>query len=252
LTGFWSTETLKQRIPADHIVFPYHASQIHNCSYELRLGSEVYVTSEDSRTKRKLGIGEQVRIPPGQFANLLTEEFIHMPADALGLLSAKFTWKQRGLVNVSGFHVDPGYRGRILFSVYNAGTTPVVVERGDSLFLLWCCSLDQTTNDTYKKPARLGITSGDVSQLQGEAATPQALASRVDALEGLVRICKWVLALIVTGIVGTLITIWLTALLVDDDSAGSTGSGKNADTTQTTDGPTTTAPTSTASTLPPP
>jgi dCTP deaminase len=119
MAGFWSTETLKLRLPAEGLVDPYEARFVQNCSYELRLGSEVYVTGEDSKTKRRVEPSDQVRIPPGQFANLLTEETVRIPSDALGLISARFKWKQRGLVNVSGFHVDPGYEGNS-----TASTTP--------------------------------------------------------------------------------------------------------------------------------
>src|SRR4051794_24644597 len=135
MTGFWSTETLRRRVPAEGLIDPYVPELVQNCSYELRLGSEVYVTGEGAKTKREIRDGQQVRIPPGQFANLLTAETVKIPPDALGLISARFKWKQRGLVNVSGFHVDPGYEGKILFSVFNAGPTPVVIASGDPLFL---------------------------------------------------------------------------------------------------------------------
>ena len=202
LSGFWSSETLKDRLPERNLVKPFDEDAVVNCAYELSLGEEVYVTGEGSGRKRALAMGEQVRIPPGQFANLLTEETVTIPADALGLISAKFRWKQRGLVNVSGFHVDPGYSGKILFSVYNAGPMPVVIARGDSLFLLWYCSLDRRTTDTYRGGVRTDISSVDVGNLVGEVATPQALAARVESLERTSRAALWVVLALVTAIIG--------------------------------------------------
>lgn len=202
MSGFWSTETLRARLPDEQIVAPYEPDLVVNCACELRLGHEVYATDGKSKTKRTLAEGEQVRIPPGQFANLLTEETVWIPADALGLISARVKWKQRGLVNVSGFHVDPGYKGRILFSVFNAGPTPVVVARSDRLFLLWLSSLDAATEDVYKKPGRTSITSADVENLQGDVASPQALATRVASLERIVRVSAWVLGAVVTALIG--------------------------------------------------
>ncbi len=216
LTGFWSTETMQARIPQEDLITPYDPKLIANCSYELRLGAEVYVTGEQSKTKREIKSGEQVRIPPGQFANLLTEETVRIPADALGLISAKFRWKQRGPVNVSGFHVDPGYTGKILFSVFNAGPEPVVVARGDALFLLWYCSLDSTTADTYDRPPRTVITSGDVGHLQGVVATPQALATRVEALERIVSGAKWTALAVVGAVLAALIGIAVNGAVTDD------------------------------------
>lgn len=135
-----------------------------------------------------------------------------VPADALGLISVRFRLKQRGLVNVSGFHVDPGYSGHLLFSVFNAGPRPVVIARGEPAFLLWFASFDEVTrqDDLYKGPPRNGITSEDVMQLQGAIATPQALALRVEELERWrSRVAKGgavVLGGLVTGVIGLLFT----------------------------------------------
>lgn len=216
MSGFWRTETLRDRLPDEQIVEPYDPELVVNCAYELRLGHEVYVTDGESKTKRTLAEGEQVRIPPGHFANLLTEETVRIPADALGLISARFKWKQRGLVNVSGFHVDPGYKGRILFSVFNAGPTPVVVGRGDRLFLLWLSSLDAATEDVYKKPGRTSITSADVQNLQGDVASPQALATRVESLERIARTLTWVVGTIATAVIAALIGFAVNSALTND------------------------------------
>lgn len=223
---------MRRRIPAEGLIVPYNADLVANCSYELRLGAEAYVTGEKSKTKRVLKEDEQVRIPPGQFANLLTEEIVRVPADSLGLISAKFRWKQRGLVNVSGFHVDPGYEGNILFSMFNAGPETVVVARGDALFLLWYCALDRETVDTYKRPARTSITSGDVGHLQGDVATPQALAERVESLEQIVAVAKWVLLAVASAVIATLI-----GLTVTDAIPGDGGDQGPATTTTSTSRP---------------
>ena len=51
----------------------------------------------------------------------MTKESIEVPLDALGLISIRSKYKLKGLINVSGFHVDPGFRGSLVFAVYNAG-----------------------------------------------------------------------------------------------------------------------------------
>jgi dCTP deaminase len=176
---------MRSRLP--DLIDPYSEPKIVHCAYEMSLGREVFITDEQTKTKRVLMPGEQVRIPPGQFANLLTEEKVTIPSDALGFISMKFKLKQRGLVNVSGFHVDPGYSGNLLFSVFNAGPTPLIISQGTPAFLLWLCDLDAKTDDLYIKGPRTGITDDDVSHLQGEIATPQALATRVEELESRIQ-----------------------------------------------------------------
>lgn len=214
--GFWTSETMHLRLPAEDLIKPFEPVRVVSGAYELGLGAEVFVTSDETRTKRLLDPDEQFRIPPGQFANLLTEEVVTIPNDALGLISVKFRLKQRGLVNVSGFHVDPGFSAPLLFSVYNAGPMPVVIARGEAAFLLWFCSLDQATADLYDgEHGASGITSRDVMQLDGEIATPQALALRLQKVEN--RLDQWAatgvtVAKAVLGVVVAAVFAWLVSI----------------------------------------
>lgn len=236
MAGFWTTETMKERLP--QLIEHYRKERVKNCSYELSLGDQVFVTGED-KAKRLIATGTQITIPPGQFANLLSEETVRIPDDALGLISMKFTLKQPGLVNVSGFHVDPGYVGKLLFSVYNAGPQSVPITSGTATFLLWYCSLDQTTADLYEKPQRTDITDLDVKHLGGDVASPQELARRVEKLEGWFKIGAWV--------VGTIAAAAITLFVGRAIDVGGTGTSSTTTTTTTTITTTTLGPSSTTS-----
>src|SRR5258708_16870827 len=117
-TMFWSGETLGERLKS--LIEPFAPDRVDCAAYKLSVGPEVYVSPNDqavepnSVTVRQLGDGEAFTIPPGQFAFLLTEEIVSVPADALAFISIRAKTKFRGLVNVSGFHVDPGYRGQLI------------------------------------------------------------------------------------------------------------------------------------------
>jgi len=183
--AFWSAETLDRRIRAESLVSPYTPSNVQSSAYELSLGPQVFITSDPSKTRRTLVEGEQVVIPPGQFALLLTEEKIQIPTDSMGFISIKAGIKFRGLVNVSGFHVDPGFQGRLKFAVYNAGSTDIVLSRGKQLFMIWFCFLDSPTSQEYRgsHANQDELTADDVMKLQGEVASPAALNERVKELE---------------------------------------------------------------------
>jgi len=229
MTGFWSSETMKDRLPG--LIAPFDEARVVNCSYELAMGDEAHITGEGAQTKSRLTENEQVQIPPGQFAQLLTQEFVTIPEDAIGLISMKFTLKSRGLVNVSGFHVDPGYRGRLIFSVYNAGPNNIVLSRGQPTFLIWYSFLDRPTSDLYDR-GRTGLTSisdEDVMRLQGNVGTPQAIAARVVEIEKrLATVRRWsgiVLAAIIAALVGSIITALIAFALnqLKSSETGSTG-----------------------------
>ena len=183
MTGFWSSETMRERLP-DHIE-PFVADRVTNGSYELSLGSQAFVTGNRSKTRQNLGDGDQLCIPAGQFALLLTKEQVKVPLDALALISIKSRWKLRGLMNVSGFHVDPGYHGHLLFSVYNAGPNEILLDQGKPLFLIWYSNLDRMTTDGYSGAGkeRSEIKAEDIMMIRGDVYTPQVLADRVHALE---------------------------------------------------------------------
>ena len=136
------------------LIDPYVPNQVGHSCYEMRMGPEAYVTgrrpeSGRSLEKIKLEEGDQVAIPPGQFALLLAEEKVMNPKEAIGFISIRSSYKIHGLVNVSGFHVDPGYEGQLLFAVYNAGGNHVVISRGERVFLMWWASLTDDLDPGY-------------------------------------------------------------------------------------------------------
>ena len=216
MTGFWSSETMRSRLVDEQLVAPFDPNRIASCSYELSMGPQALLTGEE-QIRRDLDDGEQLRIPPGHFAQLLTEEEVCIPPDALGLISMKSQVKRLGLVNVSGFHVDPGFRGRLRFSVYNAGPSPVCISRGTRTFLIWFVALDTPTRDLYEgQGGRLSFTDQDTMEMQGDVFTPQVLADRIVTLEQKIgwrlQLGNYVITAVVGSVIGGLITLGLQAL----------------------------------------
>jgi dCTP deaminase len=144
--GFWCSETLRKRLP--DLIKEYRAERVQNAAYELSLGGEAFVTGEKAR--QRLKDGDEVVIPPGQFTLLITDETITVPADAIAFISMKSKAKFRGLINISGFHVDPGFSGKLVFSAFNAGVQELHLTKGTPLFLIWYASLDVKTEDVYR------------------------------------------------------------------------------------------------------
>ncbi|GAA3110088.1 dUTP pyrophosphatase [Rhizobium viscosum] len=155
---FWSGKKLSQEI--NRIFDPHHQRNIDCNAYTLHVGDEVYVSIDgkprDENVARKLTEGEHFVIPPGQFCFLLTQEVLTIPHDAMALINVKSGIKLSGLVNVSGFHVDPGYRGKLVISVFNAGPKPVVLSEGEPCFLIWLATLDGEVDIKYSKGYELG------------------------------------------------------------------------------------------------
>ena len=184
---FWSGETLGERLKT--LIDPFVPERVDCASYTLAIGPEVYVSPNDQTadpttiTIRKLSDGEAFTIPPGQFAFLLTEEVVSVPADALAFISIRAKTKFRGLVNVSGFHVDPGYRGQLTFSVFNAGPVPVHLKRGQPIFLIWYASLDCETTFKRDGPIQEGIDPQVVTAIAGELQSFASLSKKIENVD---------------------------------------------------------------------
>jgi dCTP deaminase len=181
---FWNTQTLKTRIPAQGIIEPYDEARVTHAAYEMAVGGEAFVTSNAS-DKTQLSPGAKVVIPPGQFGLLTTQETLRIPPDVIALISIRASIKFQGLVNVSGFHVDPGYAGPLKFAVYNAGSQPIVLDQGQRVFMIWLTSLDESDADPYrpKSAQAVVISAADVAKIQGDVASPAALKKQIDELQ---------------------------------------------------------------------
>jgi dCTP deaminase len=180
----------------------YEGSRIVGPVVELTLGDEVFLTGDDvprtlSEAKSRAA-NPWVKIEPGEFAVLTTYEYVFLPIDIMGLISIKNTYKQKGLISVSGFHVDPGYRGRLTFTAYNAGPSDLLFRFRERLFMITFTKIEK--NDWwYWAPAGLRIPTDTISHLQGMSVSPRSLDKRLKRLETIINVLlvPLILALII-------------------------------------------------------
>lgn len=181
--AFWCRDTLRAKQEQHGLITPFDEKRLTHSAYEMALGPEAFITSQEHKTKISLSAREQICIPSGQFALLITEERVYVPEDAIAFISIRTGKKSQGLVNVSGFHVDPGFRGRLKFSVYNAGSMDICLTQGESVFMIWYSDLDKPTSKPYVNSSAFdGITSEDVNKLRGYVSSPPELQRQLTQL----------------------------------------------------------------------
>jgi dCTP deaminase len=157
-------------------------------SLELTLGKEVFISS-----KKELKIlnekDRHIKIPAGDFALLITREYIKIPPNCMGFIAIKTRYKFEGLINISGFHVDPGFEGKLKFSVFNAGSKDVILTYMDPIFIIFITFIrgTSTTHDGEHTKQR-HIEAKDMDPLLGAQVPLYDLSHRLRDLETKVKI----------------------------------------------------------------
>jgi dCTP deaminase len=207
LDGDENLEALKGR--KGKIPFPIFVDDIdyvcfRAANYDLRLGENIYVTTE--KTPRKLtamGADGVLTIEPGEFGILMTHEYLFIPPDLIGFISIRLTFKQKGLVNISGFHADPGFYGRLVFAVFNAGPNDVPLRCKEQVFMIMFNKLTKpwTKVEESKWQGMKDIPIETIFGLRGTSVSVRNLDERIGRLEILFPILVTLLGSILVAVI---------------------------------------------------
>ncbi|WP_172297758.1 hypothetical protein [Pseudoruegeria sp. HB172150] len=202
------------------MVVPWNPFAVEEAGYRLRVGNEIFTNDKEEKSARKLVDGEPFVVGPGQFLYVLTEETVHIPRTCIGFISARASTKFQGLVNVSGFQVDPGYHGKLIFALFNAGPRHIHLKRGDDIFSIWISDLSEPVPVDFEGTDQIpnglnAIPSNILNRISGKALTAYQVNEAVEKLENEIKDLRELLGkikdrLIYTGtIAGILLAIGL-------------------------------------------
>lgn len=186
-------------------------SNLREANYDLRLGGDVYVTTEGLPKKlNQIGADATISIEPGEFGILMTYEYIAVPQDLMGLISIRFRYKEMGLVNISGFHVNPGFCGRILFAVYNAGPSKVVLRYKEPVFMIMFDKLKSPVREIKESIFRKmdNIPVRIISTLGGPSVSVRGLDERVRRIETIFPVLITILVGLLIAMLTWVLTHW--------------------------------------------
>jgi|ERR1700722_13359384 dCTP deaminase len=212
--AFWSSQTIKHKqtewagknLP---LIDPFNPKRRTQGAYELALSKKVLITPDGS-TGNILS-PDSIRIPPGQFALLYSDEWVNIPRSVIAFISLKGRIKFKGLINISGFQVDPGFSGQLKFSVYNASSEDVYLNYGEPCFLIWFADLDHETDDEYKGEHKdqKTFTTDDRERMSEPRHSSENLHKRLKEMEDRVgNITAVGLVVIIPLIIGLVVAIF--------------------------------------------
>lgn len=181
--AFWGKHDWLSNAQGASVVQNFSSDKVDEAGYRLSIGNEVYLPSTDGSIVKTLEKGESFFIAAGQFAFILTEETINIPLNTIGFISVRAGIKFHGLVNVSGFHVDPGYEGKLVFAVFNSGPSRINLKRGQDIFSLWLSQL-LTANCEADRPKKgySHLPPDLLNKIDGNHLTAYQISDKIDEL----------------------------------------------------------------------
>jgi dCTP deaminase len=96
--------------------------------------------------------------------------------------------------------VDPGYNGRLVFSVFNAGAADVKLHRDERAFLIWFASLDAKSTRPKRKPGFKSIPSTLLHGLSEESLSLSVLNARLTEAESKINRINWAASILLAAL----------------------------------------------------
>ncbi len=184
---FLSKNEILRHLPS--LIGDYDEKLVQEVCYDLRVGDEIY-RSEEHLPEVLSDASPWAILRPGQFALIKTLEVVKVPEDRVALISIRFGFKLQGLVNVSGFHVDPGFKGNLIFAVQNVGPNDIRLRyREPTFMIMWACLHEPylASAGARKRDGFPRIPAEFMAQLGGGSITLSQLKTEVDKLHTQVR-----------------------------------------------------------------
>lgn len=131
------------------------------CCYDLSVGEE-YVSLRDPHNTKPLKKGDHIYIGPGETVLILTNEYICLPKDILGMIVPRATWIFEG-ISLSATRIDPTWHGKLLIGFTNLAKNPVALDYEEEFctcYFIGATEVDKIlTPDTTKSLGRERIGS---------------------------------------------------------------------------------------------
>lgn len=127
------------------VLTPYERDSLNGAGYDLRLAMDV-------------------TIPAGRQELVATLERVELPSDLVATLHIRSSLARAGVM-ASLALVDPGFRGQLTISLYNAGMEPCRMRKGDKFVQMVLHSLGMKARRPYR--GRYQDSQGIVQRREG-------------------------------------------------------------------------------------
>jgi dCTP deaminase len=158
-------------------------SLVQPCSLDLHIGEIFQPGVKPGRPGSAANPKSELILRTGQTAIIATEESIHLPGDYAGFGFPPSHISARALLMTNPGHVDPGYGGKLQFTVINMGRADYILRHKDLIVTLLIFQLASQVDADYhvRDPNRgtAGIEQTDIDRLSPDFVDVSKRASSI-------------------------------------------------------------------------
>jgi len=158
-------------------------SLVQPSSIDLHIGEICQPGIEPGNRGSALNPKSRLFLKIGQTAIVSTQETINMPPDYAGFGFPPSSVSSRALLMTNPGHIDPGYRGRLQFTVINMGKENYELKQGDEIVTLLIFRLSAPAQRDYAARNRqikpTGIRQEDVDLLAADFVDVRKRAKQI-------------------------------------------------------------------------
>lgn len=142
-----STNCIDSDLIRDDLAKEYSKkSSIQPCSIDLHIGEMYIPEKKDNQCGGKLNPNkDEFNLKPGGSLLVRIEENMKLPDDIGGICYAPARYSLKGMLIVNIGHIDPGYEGKLHFTVINLGKENLTLRKGDIISTLLLFKLSHST-----------------------------------------------------------------------------------------------------------
>jgi len=203
--SIWNSQMLANN--GRQIIKPFDKNSIKSGAYELKPRSQILVSGQKDNDALIDG-NKCMMIKPGQLAMLISREEVRIPAQTMGFISIKYSLKKKGLINVSGFHVDPGFSGHLKFTVFNASPKTLFIDPEKTCFQLWITEMignGDSYDGNHNNQDR--FSSDEYEIVENEFPSPPIIMAELNSIRREIGLIKGLSIAVMAGIVAGIVLL---------------------------------------------
>lgn len=175
---------------------PLDEGLLRGASYDMRVGSEAYVSGSDE----VIDVSNKglLIVDPGEFAMITTHERIRCGPQIAGQLGLMSDFARQGLVLLSGPQIDPGFNGILIVRVTNLAPRRVTLPYKAPFLTVQVFKLSEPVKHPYvgSRQDQTGLQPKDLQELHDPESPTlggmvKSLASLAKDVGDLKSAVKW-------------------------------------------------------------